>query len=142
VDAKPGAPLAPAELRVKIRDRIGAIGAPDAVLQLPELPRRTDGTVDEHKLAAQLKQAASARRHAEPRTEAERAVAKVWKEALNLPQVGLADNFFELGGHSLLAVQVTLKLEEQAGLRIDPRSLFFQTLEQVAKGADATAKTS
>lgn len=143
-----GATIAPADLRGRLKARLGAASVPDAIVEVSELPRGDDGAIDEGKLANQLKVLASSRRHAEPRSASERAVADVWKDALKVPRVGLADNFFELGGHSLLAIQVTLDLEEKAGLRIDPRSLFFQTLEQVAAaatrsvGADASAKAS
>ena len=110
------------ELRVRLKRRLGAVALLDAIVQVPALPRRDDGAIDERKLARQLKAAASARRHLEPRSAAERAIAEMWKDALKLERVGLADNFFELGGHSLLAVQVTLRLEERSGLRsIDVR---------------------
>jgi hypothetical protein len=34
---------------------------------------------------------------------------------------------------------VTLRLEEEKGLRIDPRTLFFESLGQVAAGATPIA---
>lgn len=135
---KTGTSIAAAEIRARLKERLGAASVPDAIVEVRELARHDDGTIDEARLSSQLKEAVASRRHAEPRSVDERAVADAWKEALNVQRVGLADNFFELGGHSLLAVQVTLKLEEKARLRIDPRSLFFQTLEQVAAGATRT----
>jgi acyl carrier protein len=136
---KDGATIVAAEIRARLKERLGAASVPDAIVEVRELARRDDGTIDEARLAIQLKAAAASGPHADPRSADERAVADAWKAALNVQRVGLADNFFELGGHSLLAVQVTLKLEEKARLRIDPRSLFFQTLEQVAAGAKRTA---
>ena len=44
----------------------------------------------------------------------------------------MRDNFFELGGYSLLSLRVAKMLEKQTGHRMDPRSLFFQNLRQVA----------
>jgi non-ribosomal peptide synthetase component F len=130
-----GAVVAPAELRSRLKERLGAVLVPDAIIVLPDLGRREDGATDELRLASLLKAAASPRQHTEPRSVAERAVAEAWKEALGMTKVGVTDNFFELGGHSLLAVRVTLKLDEEHGLRIEPRALYFQTLEQVAAGA-------
>ena len=45
-----------------------------------------------------------------PRTEAERTIAAIWKQVLNVEQVGINDNFFDLGGHSLAVIQVHNKL--------------------------------
>ena len=130
-----GAAIAAAGLRARLKERLGAGLVPDAIVALPDLGRREDGTIDDTRLANLLKAAASPRQHVEPRSDVERAVADAWKEALGTTKVGVADNFFELGGHSLLAVQVTLKLDDEYGLRIEPRALYFQTLEQVAAGA-------
>jgi hypothetical protein len=49
----------------------------------------------------------------------------------NLPNL-TGSNFFELGGHSLLAVRAAAAIEKQTGRRMPPRSLFFQTLRQIA----------
>ena len=46
-----------------------------------------------------------------PQTEVEKTIAKIWREVLDLEEVGIHDNFFELGGHSLLLVQVHSKLQ-------------------------------
>jgi len=56
----------------------------------------------------------------------------VWKELLGVTQVGREDNFFELGGHSLLAMEAVARVEERVGHRIDPRTFFFRSLEEIA----------
>src|SRR5207248_10153580 len=47
-----------------------------------------------------------------PRTEAERLIAEIWQDVLQVERVGLDDNFFDLGGHSILMVRVHSKLRE------------------------------
>ncbi len=69
---------------------------------------------------------------ARPAFDAVEVVTDVWSELLQLEGVGHRDNFFELGGHSLLAVRAVTRIEAVTGIALDPRSLFFQTLEQVA----------
>jgi acyl carrier protein len=67
-----------------------------------------------------------------PRTSTERLVAEAWREALGLERVSVQDNFFDLGGHSLLSMRVLARLERSLGLRLNPRDMIFQTLEQFA----------
>ncbi|HLE84330.1 MAG TPA: AMP-binding protein, partial [Thermoanaerobaculia bacterium] len=44
-----------------------------------------------------------------PETEAERALAAVWREVLGVERVGARDRFFSLGGDSILALQVVTR---------------------------------
>jgi acyl carrier protein len=74
-----------------------------------------------------------------PAPGTEQLLANIWCETLRVPKVNAGDNFFDLGGHSLLAVRVVVALERKIGWRLDPRSLFFQTLRQVAAQAEAAA---
>jgi hypothetical protein len=50
------------------------------------------------------------------------------------------DNFFELGGHSLLAAQMVARLAQTAGIRVNLRSVIFETLEQLAAGVEPDAE--
>ena len=59
-----------------------------------------------------------------PRTELEKAVAQVWREALGVDAVGIDDDFFGLGGNSLVAVQLIAALRKEVGVRLPMRSLF------------------
>ena len=126
-----------------LRNLLGDQGVPFArqifFVRHEEIPRRWDGKVDERALEIRLEHADRDWSEMEPQTAEERALADIWKEVLGLPRVGIHDRFFDLGGHSLLAVQVTLRLEEEKGLRIDPRTLFFESLGQVAAGATPIA---
>ncbi|MFG2330902.1 amino acid adenylation domain-containing protein [Streptomyces sp. NPDC048604] len=69
-----------------------------------------------------------------PRNAAERAVARVWAEALWADEVGAHDDFFGLGGDSLTATRAALKLQEEFGLEIPVRVLFTcTTVESLAR---------
>jgi acyl carrier protein len=111
---------------------------PGLVLEVEEMPRLPSGKIDRAALRV-LADAALLPRS--PRrslgTPAERMVAAVWRSLLKVAEVGPQDNFYELGGDSLLAVEAVLAMEEVFGRRIDPRLMFFQTLEQVAANVDA-----
>jgi hypothetical protein len=59
-------------------------------------------------------------------------VAEEWAALLPVECVGRYDNFFELGGHSLLSMRAVAAIQDRTGQRLDPRLMFFQTLEQIA----------
>jgi aryl carrier-like protein len=62
--------------------------------------------------------------YAEPRTAAERLLARVWSEVLQVDRVGADDDFFALGGHSLAAIQVVARLQATSGVELSLRDLF------------------
>ncbi|MFN8500612.1 acyltransferase domain-containing protein [Kouleothrix sp.] len=59
-----------------------------------------------------------------PATELEQALARIWRQALGVEQVGLDDNFFDLGGHSLLAIQALAQLKQELGIDLPVASLY------------------
>ena len=59
-----------------------------------------------------------------PRTEIERALSRLWAEALGVERVGLDDNFFHLGGHSLTATRIVGVATTTLGLDLGLRDLF------------------
>lgn len=71
-----------------------------------------------------------------PRTPTEQRIAAVWQEVLGIERVSIDANFFDVGGHSLLAMKVIGRIEAALGLRLNPRVLMLDTLEQIAAGGD------
>ena len=55
---------------------------------------------------------------------AEQVLAEIWRDVLNLEQVGIFDNFFELGGHSLLATQIISRIRQEFRLELPLQHLF------------------
>ncbi|MFJ7237648.1 amino acid adenylation domain-containing protein [Streptomyces olivaceus] len=86
-----------------------------------------------------------------PSTATEEQVAEVWREALQLDQVGVDDNFFDLGGNSLLVVYAHTLLIQATDQRFplvdlfehpSVRSLAARIDERNAPKADAERPTS
>ncbi|MFI9379909.1 non-ribosomal peptide synthase/polyketide synthase [Kutzneria sp. NPDC052558] len=94
---------------------------PSTVVTLDALPLSRNGKVDRRALP---EPAAATRELVAPRSELEAAVAGIWAELLNLPQIGVEDNFFELGGDSILSVRLVARLLADCGVSISPRALF------------------
>jgi hypothetical protein len=75
----------------------------------------------------------------EPVTPAERALARLWREWLEIETVYRGDNFFELGGDSLRAVYVLERTERELGHRFRPEDMSRLTLMQLAALSEGRA---
>ena len=77
-----------------------------------------------------------------PRTPTEGLVAEVWRELLEVDEVGPDDDFFAVGGHSLVAVQVVHELSQRTGVALDLETFFdLSTVEDVAAELDRLASS-
>ncbi|MCK8516797.1 amino acid adenylation domain-containing protein [Methylonatrum kenyense] len=128
---------APAALRQFLRGRLPDYMVPAFYLPMAALPRTPNNKIDRKRLpdapAAEPNPGDGAPL---PRTPTERAIAGIWQDLLDVSGVRLQDNFFDLGGHSLLAATCTARVERTIGIRLNPRELIFQTLEQLAASCD------
>jgi phthiocerol/phenolphthiocerol synthesis type-I polyketide synthase E len=84
----------------------------------------TDTIATDLELATDGPAVTAAMTGAPPRTELEKTVAQVWREALGVEAIGVDDDFFGLGGNSLVAVQLIAALRKAVGVRLPMRSLF------------------
>jgi amino acid adenylation domain-containing protein len=98
---------------------------PAHVVSLDHLPLSSNGKLDRHALPPP-DSARPLLEHplVEARGAIEEQVTAIWKEALDIEQVGVRDNFFELGGHSLLIAQVIARIRETFQVEVPMRSFF------------------
>ncbi|MFE9427018.1 amino acid adenylation domain-containing protein [Kitasatospora sp. NPDC006697] len=133
--AVPGQQAQPAELREFVAARLPVHMVPSAVVCLPEFPLTPSGKVDRRALPAPEHAAAAAEDVQEPRTEAEKVLARIWSDVLGVPAVGVTDNFYELGGDSVLGIKVVARAKK-AGLVITAKDVFRrQTIAELATTA-------
>jgi hypothetical protein len=57
-------------------------------------------------------------------TPTEEAVARIWRDILQVPELGVEDNFFDLGGHSLLLHMVQERIVADLGRDVPLVELF------------------
>jgi len=75
------------------------------------------------------------------RTETEQHLVSVWREVLNVKDVGIRDNFFDLGGHSLLAIRLQSRIRDELGVSIEVREIFSSpSVEELAVAVDLQKK--
>ncbi len=118
-------------LRERLAPMLPDYMLPSALMQLPALPLNANGKVDRQALPAiEL----AFRPGSAPQGALAEAVAAIWAELLQLPQVGGDDNFFDLGGHSLLLIRMQRLLGERLRADLPVVELFqFPTVNALAR---------
>lgn len=115
----------PAELRRFLGEKLPAYMIPAVIVPLERLPLSPNNKIDRAALPRPAApQPERQDTYIPPRTETERAVARVWREVLGLRSVGIRDNFFDLGGHSLLLARVNAKLNRMFNRQISMVDMF------------------
>ncbi|MFW6087780.1 MAG: phosphopantetheine-binding protein, partial [Myxococcota bacterium] len=122
------------ELRERLRTTLPEVMVPSHFVPVSTWPLTPNGKVDRRSLPAPGPEGSNVRvAHVAPESEAEEALATIWKRLLGLSRVGTHDNFFDLGGHSLLAVQVHREIRDALGCAISITDIFrFPTIASLA----------
>lgn len=125
-------PLDTASLRAHAARLLPDHMVPGAFVTLPALPLTPNGKLDRAALPEPDRDPSGGRR---PETDAERVLAELFSEVLNVPDVRVEDDFFALGGDSILSIQLVSRAR-RAGLRLSPREVFeHKTIEALARVA-------
>ena len=122
-------------LRSVLEAQLPPVMVPNDVVLLDALPLTPNGKIDRNALPEPKR----SREHIEeqytpPESTLEQTIASIWKEVLQLDEVGVTDNFFDLGGHSLLAVRVTNRLTDVVQRDLSVVTLFqYATVRTLAR---------
>jgi amino acid adenylation domain-containing protein/FkbM family methyltransferase len=119
-------PASPRQLEKRLRElaaeHLPDFMVPSSIVVLERFPTTPSGKVDRAALATMpLAQPPASRG---PRTTMEEELAALWREILQLGQVGVDDNFFEVGGHSLKAAQLAARVRQEFAVEFSVRTLF------------------
>ncbi|NEO98541.1 MAG: amino acid adenylation domain-containing protein [Symploca sp. SIO2E9] len=122
------------QLQNFLKKKLANYMMPSVLVVLESLPLTANGKVDRRALPAPEGRPQLEETYVMPQTEAERIIATVWQEMLQLKKVGINDNFFTMGGHSLLLVKVQAKLSEIFGKELSIINFFkYPTIKQLAQ---------
>jgi amino acid adenylation domain-containing protein len=127
-----GAEVSEANLRTELRVGLPEYMIPQHFVVLDRLPLTPNGKVDRKLLPSPSGTATADETYVAPSTDKERMLAEMWQEILNVPRVSARDNFFDIGGHSLLCLQMTVRIEQLVGVKLNPRIILRNNLSQVA----------
>ena len=121
------------DLKRFLRTRLPDYMVPSIVVPMVTMPLTPNGKVDRGALpdpfSTMLREEPTENL---PDSAMEQVLADIWGSVLKIEKINASDNFFALGGYSLLSLRVAKLIEKRTGQRLDPRSLFFLTLREVA----------
>jgi amino acid adenylation domain-containing protein len=118
-----GSPGEAERLREFLAVRLPAFMVPDGFVFCAALPTTPAGKVDYRALSS-VGVATSRPAYVAPHSLAERTIAGIWMNLLDVHRIGVHDNFFALGGHSLLAIQALSRIRASLSIDLTLRQLF------------------
>lgn len=130
---KAGHALDPRTLRDHLGEHLPRSVLPGRYVEIETMPRTPSGKIDRQGLPEPETQDRPME-DISLTTDTERLIAAIWRDVLDLENVGRNANFFEVGGNSLAAVKVHRRLQRHFDREIDLVHLFEHTT--VAQLAD------
>jgi amino acid adenylation domain-containing protein len=124
-----------AQIHQRLRQHLPEALVPPHIIMMSALPLSRNGKVDRRALPRpdQAPVTTSPQTNNEPMTALQAEIAKVWRELLELEQVGLDDNFFAAGGNSNLLVQAHGRIQQAIGMHFAVTTLFqYPSVRQLA----------
>jgi amino acid adenylation domain-containing protein len=119
------------ELRDFVRKKLPAYMIPVVFIRLDSLPLTPNGKID-RKVLPVPGDIRELRGYVAARNETEKILTAIWKNVLEIEQVGIHDNFFDLGGASIQSLQI-VAFANMAGLQINAEDIFeHQTIAELA----------
>lgn len=132
--------LTSSSLRAWLKDRLPHYMIPSSFMLVDAIPLTPNGKIDRQALQALAPTPSASvleREVAAPRTDTEIALAAIWRELLQVEDIGVDDDFFELGGQSLMAIRAVSRIREAFGVDVSLRNIFDQpTLAGLAETID------
>jgi len=113
-----------AEIRETLSRVLPPALVPSYFMPLDAMPYTATGKIDRKSLPDIQFETETPRSRTAPRDAVETALAGIWREVLEVEEVGIDDNFFDLGGHSLRAAALTSRIHRELGVKVPLAEIF------------------
>jgi len=115
-----------------LEERLPAFMCPDAIGVVEKFPVTRNGKIDVAALPDPRQKHVEAKGE-QPVGEIEQRLAALWRELLELDEIGRNEDFFALGGHSLMALRMFSRISRDFGRSLPLSSLISHpTVQQLA----------
>ncbi|WP_169332727.1 non-ribosomal peptide synthetase, partial [Nocardia araoensis] len=111
------------QVRGSLLDRLPAYMVPSSVTRIDSIPLNANGKVD-HRALPEPDPSVRDTEFRAPRGLVEQAIAAVFAELFDRPEIGADDDFFELGGNSLVATRALSRIGDVVDVAIPVRAIF------------------
>jgi acyl-CoA synthetase (AMP-forming)/AMP-acid ligase II/NADP-dependent 3-hydroxy acid dehydrogenase YdfG len=118
-----GDQVEPEQVRAALAPSARLCPVPIRVMKVSRILTAEDGGVDPAQLLLDDASRAGGA-GAEPATELEHEIARIWSEALGRPAIGRDESFFDLGGNSLRATRLLALVARKLAVRITSQQLY------------------
>ncbi|NLU93274.1 non-ribosomal peptide synthetase [Chitinophaga sp. Ak27] len=127
-------------LKEYLQQQLPAYMLPAVFVSIADFPRLINGKIDRKELKTFFLD--EARDKADPQSEVELVMAKVWKKLFGKAEIGIHDNFFRLGGDSIKAIQLSSRLLNE-NLNVSIKDIFnYPTISGLAMQAVKITQTA
>ncbi|PWW07321.1 amino acid adenylation domain-containing protein [Paenibacillus cellulosilyticus] len=119
------------EMALFLSERLPSYMIPSDFVVLSHIPLTPNGKVDRH--ALDKIPLAEDGVSVPPQTDIQKKLVAIWKQVLDVNEVGINHNFFQLGGHSVNMIQLEVEMENQH-LSIPIRLVYERrTIQEIAE---------
>lgn len=119
------------ELRNHLQGKVPQYMIPNYIIQVDEMPLTKNGKINKERLLSISLSSESEVVYQQPTTQLEAKLLKIWKQVLNVEDIGIKHSFFEMGGNSIRAMQMIMEAQKQ-GIMIQLNQLMrYQTIESI-----------
>jgi amino acid adenylation domain-containing protein len=117
-----------------LRNKLPEYMVPALFMPLEKMPYTNNGKINKKALPAVVLSDQLHTVYTAPRTPLELQLVTIWKQLLDIEQVGIYDSFFDLGGNSIQATRLVSAIKRELDL-ILPIRLFFElnTIHSIAR---------
>ncbi|GAA4271397.1 amino acid adenylation domain-containing protein [Aquimarina gracilis] len=118
------------EIQNLLKNTLPEYMIPRIYVKLDEIPLTQNGKIDRSALPVP----AIKQEYVSPSNEIQEKLVEIWKEILQIDNVGIKDDFFQAGGNSLRGIRVLNTINKEFGLKYDLRGIYVEnTIELIAE---------
>lgn len=114
------------EITAFLENQLPKYMIPVASLHINQFDLASSGKIDRKGLLTKypLEKERLIKKRIAPQTEIEELVHEVWKDVLQMKEIGMHENFIRIGGNSLMAIAITSRLKEALELEVAINDIF------------------
>lgn len=122
------------EIKAFISQKLAEYMVPQYFIQIDKMPLTANGKIDRNAMPMPELEADASTKYEAPKNDLERKLVEIWKEILEVKNVGVNNNFFDLGGQSLNATILLYRINKEFGIEVSLREIFnCPTIKELAK---------